>query len=386
MKDFIPYGRQNITQDDINKVVDVLNSNFITQGPFVEYFEDSIKNYIGSDYCTAVCNGTAALHLACRALEIGYGDIVWTSPISFVASANCVLYCRASIDFVDIDPHTFNMSPEKLEKKLQQAKKGNRLPKAIIPVHLAGQSCQMESIFRLAKQYDIKIIEDASHAIGGKYQGRPIGDCRYCDMAIFSFHPVKIITTGEGGAILTNNKKFDDKVKLLRSHGITKDGQKFISKNHGPWYYEQIDLGYNYRITDIHCALGIGQLQRIDYFIKQRNEIAKRYNIAFSNCNIKKPYQEQNCESSFHLYIIQLEKDEQKKHFEVFNLLRSNNIGVNLHYFPIHLQPYYKKMGFKEGMFPEAEKYWKKSMSLPIFPMMKLQDQLFIIDEIKELT
>ena len=381
---FIPYGCQHITEDDIKSVINVLRSDYLTQGPIIDKFENAIKNYTGAKYCTVTSNATAALHLSCRVLDLSKDDIVWTSPISFVASANCALYCGAKIDFVDIDPDTFNMCPRELEKKLQKANKNRKVPKIIIVVHMAGQSSQMKEIYQIAHRYNVKIIEDASHAIGGKYQGQPIGNCRFSDMTIFSFHPVKIITTGEGGAALTNNKSIDERIKLFKGHGIIKDKNKFIKKIYGPWYYEQHELGFNYRLSDIQCALGISQLKRIDNYIKVRHQIAKIYRNHLNDCNIKLPLQYKEVYSSFHLYIIQLKESNLQKHSGFFKKLRYHNIGVSLHYFPIHLQPYYQNMGFKVGMFPKAEDYWKRSISLPIFPKLDIERQKFIIDKVKE--
>ena len=381
---FIPYGHQDITEDDIKHVIEVLKSDYLTQGPQIELFENSLKEYTKAKYCTALSNATAALHLSCRALGVNKDDIVWTSPISFVASANCALYCGAKIDFVDINADTFNMCPQKLIVKLKKANKSGKLPKVIIPVHMAGQSCQMEQIYQIASEYGVKIIEDASHAMGGKYKGSPVGNCLYSDITVFSFHPVKIITTGEGGATLTNYKDIDKKIKILRSHGIIKNKNDLKEQRYGPWYYEQNELGYNYRISDIHCALGVSQLRKLDNYIQKRHRIAESYNKYLSDTEVEIPTLDNNVYSSFHLYIIQLKEKDRNIHFKIFNFLRSCNIGVNLHYFPIHLQPYYRKMGFKEGMFPDAEAYWQRSISLPIFPSLKNREQIFIIERLKE--
>ena len=310
-------------------------------------------------------------------------DFLWTSPISFVASANCALYCGANVDFVDICPNTFNICPNKLEQKLIKAKKHNALPKIIIPVHLAGQSCDMEKILILSKKYGFKIIEDASHAIGGKYKDLPIGSCKYSDITIFSFHPVKIVTTGEGGIAITNKKKIYEKLLMLRSHGIIKDPNLMSGKIDGEWYYQQIDLGFNYRLTDIQASLGISQLKRVDEFVKKRNKIALYYNKHLSNLPLKLPFVKKQNYSSFHLYIIRIDRSLVKtSHKEFFSNLRKNKIGVNLHYIPIHYHPYFKKLGFKKGQFPEAEKYYKEAISIPIFPKLKQNELNYIVKTI----
>jgi UDP-4-amino-4,6-dideoxy-N-acetyl-beta-L-altrosamine transaminase len=361
----IPYGQQNIDENDIQKVIEVLQSDFITQGPAVANFEDAITSYTGAQHAVAVTSATAALHLACLALEVKAGDIVWTTPISFVASANCALYCGANIDFVDIDSRTFNLCPKKLEQKLINA--GDKLPKVLIVVHMAGQPCYMKEIYKISQKYNFKIIEDASHAIGATYDTQKVGNLPYSDITIFSFHPVKIITTGEGGAAVTNSASLAHKLKLLRSHGITRD-INLMTKTDGPWYYEQLDLGYNYRMTDIQAALGSSQINRIDKFITKRHQIAKFYDEAFAgNDFITTPYQTNVSYSSYHLYIIQLQDKLLPKHQEIFTNLREEGIGVNLHYIPIYLQPYYRKLGFKSGYMPVAEDYYKRSISIPIF-------------------
>ncbi len=376
---FIPYGCQSISEADIQAVVDVLKSDFLTQGPAVPAFEHTVSSFCGSQYAVAVNSATSALHLACLALGVGRGDIVWTSPITFVASANCALYCGASVDFVDIDPRTYNISVEHLENKLATAKQTGKLPKIIIPVHFSGQSCEMERIHQLSKEYGFSIIEDASHAIGGKYKGEPIGNCRYSDITVFSFHPVKIITTAEGGMALTNSKPLANKLALLRSHGITRDPKLMTHKPDGSWYYQQIDLGFNYRMTDIQAALGISQMQHIDEFVTKRHEIAERYNNSLVDLPITLPWQHSDSYSSLHLYVVRLKLDQITKTYrEVFNNLREQGIGVNLHYIPVHTQPYYLKMGFKIGDFIEAEQYSQEAISIPIFPSLKenLQEQV----------
>jgi len=381
----IPYGRQTISEADIQAVVDVLRSDFLTQGPAVPGFESSVANYCGAQYALAVNSATSALHIACLALGLGKGDRVWTSPITFVASANCALYCGAQIDFVDIDPQTYNMSVECLTDKLARAEINGCLPKVVIPVHLCGQSCDMEAIYRLSKQYGFKIIEDASHAIGGKYRGETIGNGRYSDITVFSFHPVKIITAGEGGMALTNDACLAKRMKLLRSHGITSDAADMISRpSEQLWFYQQIDLGFNYRMTDIHAALGLSQMRRLDEFVTLRHAIAQRYDEMFSDLPMAIPFQHPDCYSAFHLYIIRL-KFEQigKTHRDVFDALRSAGIGVNLHYIPIYLQPYYQRLGFKPGYCPEAERYYAEIISLPMFPALTATEQDQVVNALR---
>jgi len=381
----IPYGKHHITDDDIDEVVKVLKSDFITQGPKIPEFEEMIKKYTGAKYAIAVNSATSALHIACKALALGKGDILWTSPITFVASANCALYCNAQIDFVDIIPETYNLCPIALEKKLVQAKKDNKLPKIVIPVHLAGQSCDMNRIYELSQEYSFKIIEDASHAIGGKYKNEPIGQSRYSDITIFSFHPVKIITSAEGGMAITNNFELAEKMELLRTHGITRNNSLMKRIPDGPWYYEQIDLGFNYRMSDIHAALGISQMKRIDEYIEKRHNIVEKYNTSFQGLPIKTPFQTQDTFSSFHLYIIRIENIlENTSKLKKFHMhLINKKIGVNLHYIPLHIQPYYREMGFKMGDFPQAEKYYREAVSLPIYPNLTEENQNIVIEEVK---
>lgn len=372
MDNIIPYGRQNINQNDINNVISVLKSDFLTQGPVVMAFEKELAKFANSKYAVTVNSATSALHIACLTLGLKKGDILWTSPISFVASSNCALYCEAEVDFVDICPHTYNMSIIELEKKLIKAKKLNKLPKIVIPVHLAGQSCDMEKIFLLSKKYNFRIIEDASHAIGGKYKGKNIGNCTYSDITIFSFHPVKIITTGEGGAILTNHEELCGKAQQLRSHGITRNPAEMSKPIDGPWYYEQIDLGFNYRITDLQAALGLSQLKRISTFIKRRYQIVALYNKLLANTNLILPHQDIKTKSSYHLYIIRVPSTSNLVRRELFERLRANGILVNLHYIPIYKHPYYQSnFKFKETDFPESEKYYAEAISLPIFYDLK---------------
>jgi len=374
----IPYGRQNITNDDIEAVKRVLESDFITQGPCISEFEKSISNLTGSNYVSAVSSATAALHLGCLALGVKKGSIVWTSSNSFVASANSALYCGAEIDFIDTDENTFNISIDSLTKKLEKAKKNDCLPNLIIPVHLTGNSCNMEKISSLSNQYNFKILEDASHCIGGMYEGSMIGSCQYSDACVFSFHPVKIITTGEGGAITTNNQSLDSKIKKLRTHGIERDNSKFTYKKSLDWYYEQQDLGFNYRMTDIQASLGCSQIKRIKEIINRRTKIADQYNKKLKNKFIKKPNLDFFKGSAFHLYVIRIEehRDSLREH------LLSKNIATNLHYFPIHLQPFYQNMGFSKGMFPTTEKYSEEALSLPIFPELKDEEINYIAHEI----
>jgi UDP-4-amino-4,6-dideoxy-N-acetyl-beta-L-altrosamine transaminase len=381
----IPYGRQTISEADIQAVADVLRSDFLTQGPAVPGFENSVVNYCGAQYALAVNSATSALHIACMALGVGKGDSVWTSPITFVASSNCALYCGASVDFVDIDPHTYNMSATCLADKLEQAEKTGCLPKVVIPVHLCGQSCDMEAIHRLSKQYGFKIIEDASHAIGGKYRGEPIGNGRYSDITVFSFHPVKIITAGEGGMVLTNDVQLAKRMKLLRSHGITSDAADMIPRpSEQLWFYQQIDLGFNYRMTDIHAALGLSQMQRLDEFVAMRHALAKRYDEMLRDFPVVIPWQHSDNYSAFHLYIIRLKLEQiGKTHRDVFEALRAAGIGVNLHYIPVYLQPYYQRLGFKSGYCPEAERYYAEIISLPMFPALTAAEQDQVVSALR---
>ncbi|WP_417171202.1 UDP-4-amino-4,6-dideoxy-N-acetyl-beta-L-altrosamine transaminase [Vibrio mimicus] len=382
----IPYGKQDINQQDIDSVVDVLNSDFLTQGPQVPAFERALIEHTGARYALAVNSATSALHIACLALGLGEGDWLWTSPITFVASANCGLYCGAQVDFVDIDPDTYNMCPKRLEKKLIKAKAEGKLPKVVVPVHLCGQPCDMAKIAKLAKEYEFKVIEDASHAIGGKYQGLPIGSCEYSDITVFSFHPVKIVTTAEGGAALTNQKALSDKMALLRSHGITRDTEQMVGESHGGWYYQQIDLGFNYRMTELQAALGVSQMKRLGDFITTRHHLADRYNKLLKSLPVVLPYQLENTYSGLHLYVIRLQLDKiSLTHKEVFDALRDKDIGVNLHYIPVHTQPYYEKLGFSEGDFPESERYYCEAISLPMFHYMTEEQQDTVVQVLTEI-
>lgn len=379
----IPYGKQSISKEDIDAVINVLQSEYLTQGPAVPAFEKAVSGYCGANYAIAVNSATSALHLACLALGVGAGDIVWTTPITFVASANCALYCGAKIDFVDIDTQTYNMSTEKLSKKLKQAQALGKLPKVVIPVHLCGQSCDMKEIHDLSQKYGFKIIEDASHAIGGKYKNTYIGNCKFSDITVFSFHPVKIITTGEGGMALTNNFTVANKMERLRSHGITRDASQMTKQPDGSWYYQQIDLGFNYRITDIQAALGNSQLKRLDDFVKLRHKIANSYFQMLQDLPIKLPDQNTETYSSFHLFPIRLELENiSRSRQEVFDSLRKDGVGVNIHYIPVHTQPYYQNLGFKIGDFPEAEQFYSEAISLPIHPTLSNLEQQQIVDSL----
>ena len=372
----ISYGRQDINQADINSVVKVLESDFLTQGPQVPLFEEAVNKYCSSDYGVAVNSATSALHIACLSLGLVKGDWLWTSPNSFVASANCGLYCGAQVDFVDIDPLTYNLSVTKLEKKLIRAKKNKTLPKILIPVHFAGQSCEMARIHDLSQEYGFKIIEDASHAIGGKYLDKPIGGCQYSDITVFSFHPVKIITTAEGGLATTNSKHLAKKMQLYRSHGVTRDESLMTSQSDGSWYYQQVNLGFNYRMTELQAALGVSQIKRLDDFVNQRHILKDRYNSLLNGLPITKPYQDKNSYSALHLYPIKVDlKNSSKNRKQIFDELREEGIGVNVHYIPIHTHPYYKQLGFKTKDFPNSESYYKAAISLPLYPGMSFQDQ-----------
>jgi len=382
----IPYGRQDINQQDIDAVIDALQSDYLTQGPQVPLFEKSINEIVKVDHSVAVNSATSALHIASLALGVGKGDKVWTSAVTFVASANCALYCGADIDFVDIDPTTYNLSISALEKKLKQAALEDNLPKVIIPVHLAGQSCDMQRIHQLSLQYGFKIIEDASHAIGATYQDMPVGNCKFSDITVFSFHPVKIVTTAEGGIATTNSSELAQKMQLLRSHGITRDESLMTEESHGDWYYQQLCLGFNYRMSELHAALGISQLKRLHEFVEKRTIRADLYTKKLAKLPITLPYQSESTQSSWHLYIIRLQLDKiNKTHQSVFNALRDAGILVNLHYIPVHLQPYYQKLGFKAGDFPIAEQYYKNAISIPLFAQLSESDQAHIIQTLEQL-
>ena len=387
LTDFIPYGKQNIEQDDINEVLKVLRSDFLTQGPLVEQFERQICDKLLPKYAIAANSATSALHISCMALGINENDTVWTSPNSFVASANCAIYCGAKIDFVDIDIKTGLISINELTKKLEEAARLDKLPSLLIPVHLGGASCDMEEISNLSQKYGFKILEDASHAIGGKYKGAYVGSCKYSDITVFSFHPVKIITTAEGGVATTNNNLYAERLFKLRSHGIEKNHKKFFSPTDKPWVYEQQMLGYNYRMTDVHAAIGISQLKKLDKFVQERNEIFKVYRDLFCNIDLFSFLEIQaEVYSSFHLAVLILNKRAITFHKEIFMFLRESRIGVQIHYIPIHCQPFYKKLGFKKGDFPNAEDYADRAISIPIFPGLTYENQKFIYSKFKEIV
>lgn len=365
----IPYGRQDIDEADIEAVVSVLRSDFLTQGPAVPRFEQAVASRCGAKHAVAASSATSALHLACRALNLGPGDLMWTVPNTFVASANCGLYCGAEVDFVDIDPVSWNLSVSALRAKLAKAKSAKRLPKVVIPVHFSGQPTDQEAISQLAQEFGFKVIEDASHAIGASRHGEPVGSCRWSDITVFSFHPVKIITTAEGGMALTNNEQLAERMKLLRSHGITRDPNRMRCTSDGPWYYEQLDLGYNYRMTDLQAALGVSQMARLDEFVRRRNALAQRYDHLLADLPLQLPTVADGNASAFHLYVVRLRAQATRKtHRAVFEKLREQGIGVNLHYMPVHLQPYYLDLGFVPGLCPEAERHGQEAITLPLFP------------------
>ena len=383
----IPYGRQDIQDSDVDAVLSVLQSDFLTQGPAVPRFEQAVSKHCGARHAVAVNSATSALHIALMALDVTAGDVVWTSPNTFVASSNAALYCGASVDFVDIDPVTYNMSVSALSDKLAHAKTMGRLPKVVIPVHLTGQPCDMVQIHDLAQQYGFKVVEDASHAIGGQYQNQPIGNCAYSDVTVFSFHPVKIVTTAEGGMALTNDDTLAEKMALYRSHGITRDPALMTHASDGPWYYQQIALGYNYRMTDLQAALGVSQMQRLNHYIARRHDIATRYNQELSKLQLTLPTQATFGHSAYHLYVIRLDLDAivPLTHTQVFQSLRDRGILVNLHYIPVHTQPYYQALGFRWGDFPQAEAYYKNAISIPMYPTLSDDDQTQVIQALHEI-
>ncbi|MBE1427342.1 UDP-4-amino-4,6-dideoxy-N-acetyl-beta-L-altrosamine transaminase [Desulfomicrobium macestii] len=381
----IPYGRQEITQADIDAVVDVLRSDFLTQGPMVPRFEQTVANHVGAEHAVAVNSATSALHTACLALGLGPGDWLWTSPITFVASANCGPYCGAKVDFVDIDPRTYNLCPNALARKLEQAEREGRLPKIVIPVHLCGQPCNMTAIHALGERYGFKIIEDASHAIGGKFRGEFIGNCRYSDITIFSFHPVKIITTAEGGMATTNDARLAERMSLLRSHGITRDSGLMTHEPDGPWYYQQIDLGFNYRMTELQAALGVSQMKRLDEFVARRHALARRYDEMLAELPVVTPWQHPDSYSGLHLYVIRLDPAQTgRRQLHVFESLRDQGIGVNVHYIPVHTQPFYRNLGFEPGDFPQAERYYAEAISLPMFHGMTEAQQDAVVEALRK--
>ena len=381
---YIPYGRQEITQNDVDEVVEVLNSDFLTQGPKVPLFEQTIAKYVGANFAIALNSATSALHVACLALGLGENDYLWTSPNTFVASANCGLYCGAKIDFIDIDPETYNLCAIELERKLKIAKIQNKLPKIVIPVHFAGQSCDMKKIKELSQEYGFKIIEDASHAIGGKYLGLPVGGCQYSDITVFSFHPVKIITTAEGGVATTNDKDVAQKMEMLRSHGITRNESFMTRESDGSWYYQQVALGFNYRMTEMQAALGISQFKRLDEYVAARHVLQTRYDKLLSELPIKIPKQTLSSYSALHLYPIQIElQNIGKSKKQIFDELRDIGIGVNVHYIPVHTQPFYEELGFKLGDFPNSENYYSRVISIPIYQSMTFEMQDQVISALK---
>jgi len=380
----IPYGHQDISQDDIEEVIKVLRSDFLTQGPMVPLFEKKMVEYTGASYGVAVNSATSALHVACLALGLGQGDFLWTSANTFVASANCAKYCGAEVDFVDIDPNTWNISTSSLQQKLTQAKKENRLPKIVVSVHFAGQAPEQEKIWALSQEYGFRILEDASHAIGASRLGKRVGNCEWSDITVFSFHPVKIITTGEGGIALTNDEELAWHMNILRSHGITRDAERMTRAPMGPWHYEQIDLGMNYRMTDIHAALGISQLTRLENFVEKRNNLAKRYGRYLSELPLKLPVVMPENYSAFHLYVVRVNLEKiNKSYSDIFNALLESGIGVNQHYRPVYLQPFYQSLGFKPGYLKESENHAKEAITLPLFPGMNENEQDTVIAALK---
>jgi UDP-4-amino-4,6-dideoxy-N-acetyl-beta-L-altrosamine transaminase len=374
----IPYGRQSISDEDALAVIETLRSNWLTQGPAIERFERAVADYCGAQYAVAVSSATAALHIASIAAGVGPGRSLWTSPNTFVASANCARYCYGEVDFVDIDPLSLNMDVAKLQEKLEHAEQQGRLPQVIVPVDFSGQSCDMQAIYELAQHFGVTVLEDASHAIGGDYKETKVGSCKYADMTVFSFHPVKIVTTGEGGMILTNRHDLYEKLMRLRSHGITRKPELMQSATHGDWYYEQIELGFNYRMTDIQAALGVSQMKRIDEFVRRRREIAAEYDKALAGLPLTLPWRYPDAMSAWHLYVIQLNDPARRK--TVFEQLRAADIQVNVHYIPVHTQPYYRKLGFKQGDFPVAEAYYQRAISLPMFPALQADEQAYVIE------
>ena len=378
----IPYGRQIISEDDIAAVEAVLRSDYLTQGPVLPRFEEAVASRVGAHHALAVNSATSALHIACLALDLGPGDLLWTSPITFVASANCGRYCGADVDFVDIDPDTFNICPIALEEKLDVAARVGRLPKVIVAVHMCGQSPDMARVADLARTHGVRIIEDASHAIGADYLGKPVGSCTYSDITVFSFHPVKIITTAEGGMALTNNAELAARMERLRSHGITRDPDLMTHAPDGPWYYQQLELGWNYRMTEMQAALGLSQMDRIDAFIARRRELADAYDAALEELPLRLPERQSGATSSWHLYVIRLE--DEARHRSVFEALRTAGIGVNLHYIPVHLQPYYRALGFAKGDFPASEDYYSRAISIPLHAGLTDDQQTRVIVAISE--
>lgn len=378
----IYYGKQFIDEQDINAVIEVLKSDFLTQGPVIENFEKAVAEYCGTKYAVAVTNATSALHIACLAVGLDRGDMLWTSPITFTASANCGRYCGADVDFVDIDDSTYNMSISALKEKLEKSK---IKPKVVVPVHLAGQSCEMQEIYDLSKQYGFTVIEDASHAIGADYKDTKVGCCKYSDMTVFSFHPVKIITTGEGGMVLTNNEELYKKLTLYRSHCITRDENLMTKEADGPWYYQQIGLGFNYRMTELQAALGLSQLAKVDKFVARRRRLAERYNELLKDLPLKLPYQNPDTDSSWHLYIVSVDFNKIKKtKKQIFAEMKAKGVCLNLHYIPVHTQPYFQNLGFKNGDFPVSEKYYEEAFTLPLYYSLTDEQQEYVVSALKE--
>ena len=377
----IPYGRQEVTAEDVAAVTAVLRSDWLTQGPVVPRFEAAIAQACGAAHAVAVNSATSALHLACLALDLGPGDSLWTSPITFLASANCARYCGAQVDFVDIDPRTYNLSAEALARKLARARSENRLPKIVVPVHLAGQSCDMAAIHALGNEYGFRIVEDASHAVGGSYRGQPVGDCRFSDVTVISFHPVKIITTGEGGMALTNDVHLAERMNRLRSHGMTRDPAQMTRVPDGPWYYEQLELGYNYRLTDLQAALGLSQIERLGPYVQRRRALARRYGELLSGAPLTLPWQHPDSDPAWHLYIVRVDSARRRA---VFDALRAADIGVNVHYIPVHAQPYYRRLGSAVDAFPEADHYYAEALSLPMFPTLGDAEQDHVVATLRK--
>ncbi|SCZ28230.1 MULTISPECIES: UDP-4-amino-4,6-dideoxy-N-acetyl-beta-L-altrosamine transaminase [unclassified Pseudomonas] len=382
----IPYGRQSLDQADIDAVVAVLQSDWLTQGPTLEHFEEAMANRCQAAYAVAVCNATAALHIACLAAGLGSGDRLWTTPNTFLASANCGRYCGALVDFVDIDPLTWNLDACALAAKLEEAERDGTLPKVLVAVAFSGQSCDMRKIAQLSERYGFTVIEDASHAVGASYAGRPVGCGEFAAMTVFSFHPVKIITSGEGGMVLTNRPELAQRLQRLRSHGMTRDAQQMTEPSHGPWYYQQVELGFNYRMTDLQAALGLSQLNKLDDFIARRRERVARYNHLLAGLPLVLPGLQPEAESAWHLYVVRLQLDSiTLGHRQVFEGLRAAGIGVNLHYIPVHLQPYYRDLGFAAGDFPQAERYYAEAISLPMFPTLSDEQQDYVVEQLREM-
>jgi UDP-4-amino-4,6-dideoxy-N-acetyl-beta-L-altrosamine transaminase len=383
----IPYGRQSLDQADIDAVVEVLQSDWLTQGPTIERFEQAVAARCQADYAVAVCNATAALHIACLAADLGPSDRLWTTPNTFLASANCGRYCGAQVDFVDIDPLTWNLDTHTLASRLEAAERDGTLPKVLVAVAFSGQSCNMRMIAELAERYGFTVIEDASHAIGASYAGRPVGCGEFAAMTVFSFHPVKIITSAEGGMVLTNRPELAERLQRLRSHGMTRDPGQMTEPSHGPWYYQQIELGFNYRITDLQAALGLSQLDKLEGFIERRRELVARYDRLLASLPLTLPSPEPAAGSAWHLYVVRLQTNRIRlSHRQVFEGLRAAGVGVNLHYIPLHLQPYYRDLGFAEGDFPQAEHYYAEAISLPLFPLLRDEQQDYVVEQLRRLT